>query len=198
MGNLHHYLELAKPLLDQYGYLALFTSIFVEGFGIPAPGQTLLIASAVLAGKGQLSIAMVLITAWLATFLGNSVGYGIGVWGGKKLFARLGETANKHLAKVEYYFAKYDGGVVIGARFFEVLRQLSGIVAGTLGMPWLRFTMFNAIGATLWVGVWGLGVYWIGEHMGMIKHALITIEPLIIVLGVGALLAGVWYIFIKR
>jgi len=33
------------------------------------------------------------------------------------------------------------------ARFLAVLRQLNGIVAGTLGMPWWRFLLFNAIGA---------------------------------------------------
>jgi membrane protein DedA with SNARE-associated domain len=35
------------------------------------------------------------------------------------------------------------------ARFVEGLRQLNGVVAGTTGMPWHRFVVFNAIGAVL-------------------------------------------------
>jgi hypothetical protein len=38
------------PLLDSYGYLAVGGLVFVEDFGVPAPGETILIAAAVYAG----------------------------------------------------------------------------------------------------------------------------------------------------
>lgn len=195
--NLNHYVELAKPLLDQYGYLALFGSIFVEGFGIPAPGQTLLVASAILAGKGHMSIVMVLLTAWLAAAIGNAIGYAIGHWGGQKVFFKIG-VSQQHFAKVEHYFEKHGGWLVISARFFEVLRQLNGVVAGSMGMPWPRFMWFNMIGATLWVGLWGLGVFWIGEHLSTIAHVLKKVEPIAIIIGIIALITVLWYLFNKR
>ena len=65
-------------------------------------------------------------------------------------------------------FARYGGATVTFARFFSVLRQLNGIVAGTLGMDWRRFLAFNSLGAALWVGVWVLGPYYLGEHAGKI------------------------------
>jgi len=40
------------PLLDHYGYLAVAGLIIVEDFGVPAPGETVLIAAAVYAGAG--------------------------------------------------------------------------------------------------------------------------------------------------
>ena len=48
--GLEHHLAAVQPLLERYGYGAVFLAIFVEGIGIPAPGQTLLIAAALLAG----------------------------------------------------------------------------------------------------------------------------------------------------
>ncbi|MFZ0649625.1 MAG: VTT domain-containing protein [Pseudolabrys sp.] len=56
-------------------------------------------------------------------------------------------------------FSHYGSVTVLVARFFPVLRQLNGIVAGVLGMSWWRFLLFNAIGAALWVGAWVFIVY---------------------------------------
>jgi membrane protein DedA with SNARE-associated domain len=51
-----------------------------------------------------------------------------------------------------------------------VLRQLNGVVAGTLGMNWWRFLLFNALGGALWVATWVLGAYYLGEHMSDITR----------------------------
>jgi hypothetical protein len=44
------------PVLDHYGYLAVAGLIMLEDFGIPGPGETVLIAAAVDAGTGRLNI----------------------------------------------------------------------------------------------------------------------------------------------
>ncbi|MDT4995884.1 MAG: hypothetical protein QOH97_5776 [Actinoplanes sp.] len=51
------FLGTMAPLLDRYGYLAVAGIVGVESFGIPAPGQTVLITAAVYAGAGRLNIA---------------------------------------------------------------------------------------------------------------------------------------------
>ena len=65
VGRLEHDLQEAvarvQPVLDRYGYPAVFLTILVEGVGIPAPGQTLLIAAALTAAHGNLSLVWVLI-----------------------------------------------------------------------------------------------------------------------------------------
>ena len=48
------------PLMKRYGYWAAATAIFVEGIGVPAPGQTLLIASALEAASGRMNVAFLL------------------------------------------------------------------------------------------------------------------------------------------
>jgi membrane protein DedA with SNARE-associated domain len=50
------------------------------------------------------------------------------------------------------------------ARFVNVLRQLNGVVAGTLKMDWRRFVTFNALGAALWVMVWTMAGSYLGSH----------------------------------
>jgi membrane protein DedA with SNARE-associated domain len=57
------------------------------------------------------------------------------------------------------------------ARFFNVLRQLNGIVAGTLGMSWWRFLVCNAVGAALWVLIWMVGAFYISQHASVLAKA---------------------------
>ena len=54
--------------------------------------------------------------------------------------------------------------MVVMARFFAVLRQLNGIVAGTAKMSWYRFLLYNMLGAALWVTFWGMLFYELGER----------------------------------
>lgn len=193
---LEHYLAVAKPWLEQYGYFALFGGVLVEGFGLPAPGETLIIASALLAGQGDLNPAAVLLTAWLAAVLGDNLGYLLGRWGGRRLFLKVG-VKQAHLEHVEAFFKRYGGGVVMAARFFEVLRQLNGVVAGGMRMPWWRFIVFNALGAALWVGVWGGGVFLLGKHFEQVESVLHGVEPYAISVGLILLAALGWYLLVS-
>src|SRR5574340_1219414 len=91
MGFLHDSLTWLEPYLAHYGYVILFAVIFVESFGVPAPGQTLLIAAAVLASHGKLNIVLVLLCAFAAAVIGDSLGYCIGYFGGQDRKRRVGK-----------------------------------------------------------------------------------------------------------
>ncbi len=157
-----------RHFLDSYGYLSVATLVFLELFGMPVPGETLLISAAVVAAKGKLDIVAVAGLAFAAATLGDNVGYWIGRQFGRRLVARHGRhigMTEKRIAKVEAFVCKYGAPFVALARFVEVARQLNGIAAGTSGMQWWRFAVFNAIGAALWVGIWAGAAYALGGHM---------------------------------
>ena len=61
-----------KPLLEQYGYVALIVSIFLEGIGIPMPGQSLMIAASLLSSEQVMNLSMVMMVSWLSCFFGNT------------------------------------------------------------------------------------------------------------------------------
>ncbi len=144
-----------------------------------------------------MQLPLLLLTAWLAAVLGDNIGYAIGRWGGHSLLLKVG-VKHSHLMKVEAFFNRYGAGVVVGARFFEVLRQLNGIVAGSMGMPWWRFLTYNALGAALWVGFWGGGIFLLGRHFVQVEATLRMFAPYITVLGVVALAGLIWYLFKGR
>jgi membrane protein DedA with SNARE-associated domain len=151
------FLGTLAPLLNQYGYLAVGGLVLVEDFGIPAPGETVLIAAAVYAGAGKLNIVAVAVIGFLAALLGDNIGFAVGHFGGRRLALRFGRyvfLTPRRLDAAEGFFTRHGGKVVTIARFVEGLRQANGIIAGITGMHWLRFLAFNALGAALWVGLW--------------------------------------------
>ncbi len=163
------------PVLDQYGYLAVAVLLFVEDFGVPAPGETVLIAAAVYAGAGRLDLAVVVVVGVLAAIAGDNVGYAIGHFGGRRLVGRYGHYVGLTAPRVEAaegFFSRHGGKVIVVARFVEGLRQANGIIAGLSGMRWLRFLAFNTLGAVLWVGVWTTLGDLAGTHIDAIYTAL--------------------------
>jgi membrane protein DedA with SNARE-associated domain len=182
-------LALVGPYVDRYGYAAVAGALLLESFGLPLPGEAMLIAGAALAAEGDLHLVPLLICAWLAAVLGDNIGFAIGHFGGRPLVvrygARIGITEDR-LAGVEGFFRRFGGSVVLFARFFAVVRQLNGIVAGTVGMGWWRFLAYNAAGAALWVSAWGLGVYYFGQTLA---HVVARYHGLGYAIGLLALVA---------
>lgn len=160
-------LEHVQPLLERYGYGASVVAVAAEGVGIPLPGQTLLVATSLEAAAGRMNILLVLLFITAAATIGNSIGYAIGRWGGRAALARLkvNQARQHHL---EDLFERRGGLVILVARFVDGLRQLNGIVAGALQMPWWTFTAYNVAGAILWTGVWSLGTYYLGRDIRVI------------------------------
>ena len=168
----------ARPWLERYGYGAVIVAVGVEGFGIPAPGQTVMEAAsaASTSATGRLRIGWVLLSAFVATVVGTSLGYLIGRSGGRGLLRRL-PLDPRRLERIEDQFRRYGGWLILFARFLDGPRQLNGIAAGSLGMPWVRFTLFNVIGAAMWVSFWGLGVYYLDLHLDQVVGLIRRINP---------------------
>jgi membrane protein DedA with SNARE-associated domain len=169
VSELHDALGAVAPYLDRYGYAAVFGALLLESFGLPLPGEAMLIGGAALAAEGGLRLAPLLACAWFAAVFGDNIGFAIGHFGGRRLIvrhgARIGITESR-FAAVEAFFRRYGGAVVLVARFFALLRQLNGLVAGSVGMSWWRFLAYNAVGAALWVSAWGFGAYYFGPTLG--------------------------------
>ncbi|MFF7356016.1 DedA family protein [Streptomyces filipinensis] len=156
------------PLLGHYGYWAVGAVVFVEDFGVPAPGETILLAAGVYAGAGRLNIVAVAVIAFTAAVIGDNIGYLIGRIGGRPFVHRWGRyvfLTPKRFEAAEEFFGRHGGKIVTVARFIEGLRQANGIIAGTTRMHWRRFLVFNALGAALWVGLWTTLAYLVGDHI---------------------------------
>lgn len=182
------------PVLDHYGYLAVGGLVFLEDFGVPVPGETVLIAAAVYAGAGRLSWPLVFLVGVLGAVLGDNVGYLIGRAGGRPLVLRFGRSVRfteERLDHAEAFFRRHGGKIIVVARFIEGLRQANGIVAGVTQLHWLRFLFFNTLGAILWVGVWTTLGDLAGNHIAVLYREITRYSLLLAAVAVVAIAAVV-------
>jgi membrane protein DedA with SNARE-associated domain len=192
--------SLSSPL-EHFGLWAILLLVLVEDFGIPVPGETVLIAGAIFAGSGRLNVVAVAVVGFVAAVVGDNIGYAIGRFGGRALVDRWGKyvfLTPERLDKAEAFFDRHGAKIITIARFIEGLRQANGIIAGITHMHWLRFIAFNALGAALWVGTWVSVGYFAGQHITTIYNAITTYSLYAAIAAVVAIAAFVVYRLRKR
>ena len=190
------FLNALSGTLQHFGLWAIGLLITLEDFGVPVPGETILIAGAIFAGAGRINVVALGVVAFFAAVTGDNIGFAIGHFGGRALALRFGKyvfLTEERLDKAERFFDRRGSIVITFARFVEGLRQANGIIAGITGMHWLRFVIFNAIGAALWVGTWITIGYFAGNNITTIYH-YITLYSYYVLAGLVVLIVGyiVW------
>jgi membrane protein DedA with SNARE-associated domain len=201
MGEFTHILGSLAPWVHEYGGVAVFAILTLESFGMPLPGESLLVVAAILSGRGEISLPTLIFSAWAGAVTGDNIGYLIGRWLGHNLLLRFGGKIGlrpERLAKVEALFARYGALTVAFARFFNILRQLNGVVAGSLEMDWRRFLVCNAFGGALWVIVWTSVGFYLGKHGANIKMFLHKLGFVGAAVFAAALLLGLLLVFLNR
>ena len=181
-----------SPVLDHYGYAGVLVLVGLEGVGIPLPGQLMLIAAGISASAGQLNLVVVFLVALLAAIGGDSIGYGIGRYGGRRLVVRFGRyvlLTEDRLAATQRFFARRGNVVVPLARFVDGLRQATGLAAGVAQMGWWRFLAYNALGGTAWVVAWVLTGYFSGNHIEAIYDGFLRYQKYVLG-GFGVIVVG--------
>jgi membrane protein DedA with SNARE-associated domain len=157
------------------GYALLFGLILVESAGAPVPGETSLIAASVLASSGDLSLPAVFAVAITAAILGDNLGYLVGRRFGHRVLTAPGRWERQRREFVdegEHFFARHGGKTVFFGRWLPVLRFTAALLAGVNEMPWRRFFVFNALGATGWVCTVGTAAYILGSSASNLFEAI--------------------------
>ncbi len=169
MEHINELLMAMKPLLEQYGYLALIVSIFLEGIGIPMPGQSLMIAASIISSEHVMNLSLVMIVSWLSCFFGNTCGYLIGYyfegWLDKK-----GYISGPKMQKLQSTVQKYGPACLVVSRFVEGMKQFMPLACGIAKMPRKEFLLGNALATTIWVAVFSLLTNFAFEHLSVLSQ----------------------------
>lgn len=193
--------EFLKQLTDpnsiiEYGglWLLLFVIFAETGLlvGFFLPGDNLILLAGMLCkAKPELintSYPILVLLMTFAAVLGNVVGYWFGKFTGQKLYAKKDSLIfkQKHIELTKSYYNKYGGNMtLIIARFLPVVRTFAPIIAGVIKVDFVKFMVFNLIGAIVWIlSLSSIGyflVQWFPQiinYMGYIFIALIVITAL--------------------
>jgi membrane protein DedA with SNARE-associated domain len=162
MEFVHH----LHATIATYGYFAVFVIVAMESAGIPMPGETALVAAAILAGEGTLRLYGVIGAAAAGAIIGDNCGYWVGREFGFPLAYRYGRYVNldeKRLKLGQYLFLRHGGKIVFFGRFVAILRAFAAFLAGVNRFNWEQFFLYNAAGGIVWASIFGAGGYLLGR-----------------------------------
>lgn len=177
-------------MVQEYGvwiYAILFAIIFSEtGFVVTPflPGDSLLFVAGAVAASGGMNVHLLVFLLVVAAVTGNMVNYAIGRWLGKRFFIDQGSRwlNPKHLETAHAFYDKHGGKAVVISRFLPIVRTYIPFVAGLGAMEPARFTLFNVVGAVLWVaslcyaGFFFGNIPWIKGNLTLIIVGIIVVS----------------------
>lgn len=175
-------------------YALLFAIVFVEtGLVVMPflPGDSLLFVVGALCGAGHMDLSLSMGLLLVAAIAGDQLNYSIGRYFGPKVFRwEQSRFFNKQaFNQAHAFYERYGGVTIIIARFMPFIRTFAPFVAGVAEMNRAKFTLYNVIGAVLWVVGITLAGYLFGnipivqENLSKIIWALILIPGLIAIFG---------------
>ncbi|MBZ5611854.1 MAG: VTT domain-containing protein [Acidobacteriia bacterium] len=159
---------LSTVLTGWLGYATLFGIVFAETgllVGFFLPGDSLLFTIGVVAGAGQLNLALIIALLISASMLGDWSGYLLGRRAGPAIFNRPDSRFFKqdHLRRTEAFYEKHGGKTIIYAKFVPIIRTFAPFIAGVARMRYVRFLSFDIFGGVGWVSSMTILGYLLGE-----------------------------------
>jgi membrane-associated protein len=189
-----------EALIRSIGYLGVFLIVFAETgllIGFFLPGDTLLITAGLLAGRGELELAILIPLLIVAAVLGDATGYQIGRHTGPRIFKREDSRffKRRHLDRATEFYEKHGGKTIIIARFLALIRTFAPTVAGAAGMPYRRFFVFNLVGGATWVPTMTILGFWFGKKVDNLE---LFFTGMIVIMVTVSLAPGIWHVYRER
>ncbi|MBV9839058.1 MAG: DedA family protein [Solirubrobacterales bacterium] len=152
-------------LSDNLGYL-LPAIIGLESMGIPSPGETALVAAAILASQGKLQIWLVIVIGVASAIIGDNTGYLLGRKFGREVLEAPGPFHKRRLLVIragDRFFERHGPKAVFLARWIALVRFAAAWLAGINEMRFPVFFFWNALGGITWGTTYGLAGYFGGN-----------------------------------
>jgi membrane-associated protein len=135
-----------------WAYAILFALALLDALIPIVPSETSVITAGVVASQGDLNIMLVILFAAAGAFAGDNISYFLGNRYGQRINDRFftSDKARKRIAWAQRQIEERGGELIVIARFIPGGRTVVTLSAGTLGYPWRRFVVFDAIASSIW------------------------------------------------
>ena len=177
--HLHHHFH-GSPV----DYASLAAASAASFFGIPGPGEPLLVAAGILAARHQLDLMEVVLVAFAGANTGGIGGWLLGRAGGRTLLTTRGPLQKMRLRALQRGDELFKRHPVMGV----VLTP--SWVAGIHNLGAWRFASINFISAWVWAGGIGAGAYYAGPAVLDWVNDLGRVTGIALAVLIGAGVAG--------
>jgi membrane protein DedA with SNARE-associated domain len=183
--------KLASYIIN-YGYLAIFSLIFVQEMGVPnpVPNELILLFGGYLTSVKTLGFTLTFIVAVLADFIGTTMLYVIFYHFGELVLAHKPRWLPISREKVDRLATKVSRGGwwgIFGGRLIPYLRGYTSVAAGLLRVRPSVYLSAVAVSAIVWSGGYVIvgrifGSYWedVARAMGGIQQTLLALAVIVV------------------
>lgn len=161
-----------EQIITQLGYGGIVLATILETIFPPLPSDLIVPAAGLLAARGEMNVAGIVIAATFGSLIGALILYAFGRRAGepltRKFIRRYGRWLLLHetdLDKVERLFSRQGNAIVLFGHLIPGVRSLISLPAGMSRMPLPHFVLFTTLGAATRVTLQTitgtlLGQYW--------------------------------------
>jgi len=155
-------------IVNSMGYIGIFVAMFLESSFFPFPSEAVMIPAGYLAYKGEMSIYIAILAGILGSIAGAVFNYYIAMRFGRKYLFMRDDT----LDKLETFFQKHGEISTFNGRLIPGIRQYISLPAGLAKMSIVKFIIYTALGAGIWVTILAFLGYFIGSNEALVSQYL--------------------------
>ncbi|MFF2794190.1 DedA family protein [Lysinibacillus xylanilyticus] len=182
--------------IEQYGYFALFFSLWLGIVGMPLPDEMIVMSGGFMSSLDKMSVLKAFVITYLGAVSGLSLGFILGkVFGHKILDKLVKKKKAKYLLKSKELLDRYGHFALVISYFIPIVRHILPYLVGMSNMPFKKYALYYYTAGFVWTLIYfTLGLFF-GKH---IEHISIIATKYGIYFGALVVIVGCFYYFYKR
>jgi membrane protein DedA with SNARE-associated domain len=168
-------------LINNYGYIILFSALVLELIAFPLPGELMMTYCGFLVYKSEMNWGISILVATAGVITGITISYFVGAKVGTRFFEKYGSYIHlgpAQMEKTSNWFESSGNKLLILACFIPGVRHITGYFSGITEIPYKRFALNAYLGAFIWTGTFislgkVLGPNWDKFHSSISRYLII-------------------------
>ena len=178
---MHEIIDFLVNTIGSMGYFGIFALMFLESSFFPFPSEVVMVPAGYLAFKGDMSLLLVILAGVLGSIAGAWLNYLLALKFGRRFMKKI--MSESKIDALEKFFLKHGHISTFTGRLIPGIRQYISFPAGLARMDGLKFTIYTALGASIWATILTMLGYYLGANQDLLHKYLkeITIATLFLV-----------------
>jgi membrane protein DedA with SNARE-associated domain len=159
----------------KHGYAVLFFWILAEQAALPIPSIPLLLVCGALVKTGHLNAGAVVAYGLVACLISDSVWFEVGRRRGSRVLGflcRMALEPDSCVRQTRNGFAKYGVKSLLVSKFVPGMNAVAAPLAGSARTGWVRFLLFDTLGAALWISALAALGYGFSEELEAVGQVI--------------------------
>lgn len=186
--------ESLVSLIQNFGYAALFFSLWLGIVGMPIPDEVVVMTGGAVTTNHLLEPVPAFLLTYLGVISGLSLGYFLGRYVGTPIMDRIRrkKKMDKYIAISERLVQQYGSFALCISYFFPIVRHVMPYLVGINKMTFSRYALYSFTTGFLWTLIFFLVGRFVGNHVqevGTLVHEyglMMLWIPVVLLLAFGA------------